>query len=147
MLQYQTATFHVGHNLIEEDTRNQAAGSQLFHHRAARIGASVSKVASHTDPAQPSKSHQNDYPNISKFSTAAIEYGCKDESLTLKAYESIMKQKQKISKLKNAVRLLVLSTPGSMQHLIFFVCANAAVKVVGRLNVLTASRMLTSSAT
>ena len=42
--------------LIEEDIRNQAAGSQFFHHRAGRIGAPVSKQASHTDPAQPSKS-------------------------------------------------------------------------------------------
>ena len=42
--------------LIEEDTRSQAAGSQLFHHQAWRIGASVSKQASHKDPAQPSTS-------------------------------------------------------------------------------------------
>ena len=42
--------------LIKEDTRSQAAGSQFFHHRAGRIGASVSKQASHTDTAQPSTS-------------------------------------------------------------------------------------------
>ena len=80
--------------LIEEDTRSQAAGSQFFHHRAGRIGASVSKQASHTDPAQPSTSliKRICYPSIFKFSTTATEYGCKHESLALKAYENIMKQ-------------------------------------------------------
>ena len=80
--------------LIEEDTRSQAAGSQFFHHRAGRIGASVSKQASHKDPAQPSTSLIKTicYPSIFKFSTTATECGCKHESLALKANENIMKQ-------------------------------------------------------
>lgn len=83
--------------IIEEDTRGQAAGSQFFHHRAGRIeriGASVSKQASHKDPAQPSTSLIKTicYPSIFKFSTTATECGCKHESLALKANENIMKQ-------------------------------------------------------
>ena len=80
--------------LIEEDTRSQAADSQFFHHQAWRIGASVSKQASHKDPAQPSTSLIKTicYPSIIKFSTTATECGCKYESLSLEANENIMKQ-------------------------------------------------------
>lgn len=92
MLQYQTATFHVGHNLIEEDTRNQAAGSQFF---ITELGGSELQLVREL-AIQIQLNHlsliKTIYPNISKFSTAAIEYRCKDESLALKAYESIMKQ-------------------------------------------------------
>ena len=42
--------------LIEEDTRNQSQGSSFYRHRAGRVGASISKAASHTNPAQPSQS-------------------------------------------------------------------------------------------
>ena len=43
---------------IEEDTGNQASGSQFFfYHRTGRIGASIScKQVAHTDPAKPSQS-------------------------------------------------------------------------------------------
>ena len=81
--------------IIEEETRNQASGSQFFRYRAGRIGASVSKQACHTNPAQPSQSliKRICYPNIFKFSTAATEHGCKHESLAIKTYEDIMKLK------------------------------------------------------
>ena len=41
--------------LIEEDTRSQSKGSSFYRHRAGRIGASISKAACHTNPAQPSQ--------------------------------------------------------------------------------------------
>eukprot|EP00795_Rhopilema_esculentum_P010365 gene10365-19066_t len=41
---------------IELDARSQAKGSGFFHHRAGRIGASMSESASHTDLSQPSQS-------------------------------------------------------------------------------------------
>ena len=43
-------------NLVEEDTRNQSQGFSFHRHRAGRVGASISKAASHTNPAQPSQS-------------------------------------------------------------------------------------------
>ena len=95
MLKYHTFELSKEHlKVIEEDTRSQAAGSQFFHHRAGRIGASVSKQASHKDPAQPSTSLIKTicYPSIFKFSTTATECGCKHERLALKANENIMKQ-------------------------------------------------------
>ena len=81
--------------LIEEDTRSQSQGSSFYRHRAGRIGASISKAASHTTPAQPSQSLIKTicYPNIFKFSTAATEHGCKHESIAIKAYEKVMKEK------------------------------------------------------
>lgn len=81
--------------LIEEDTRSQAKGAAFFRHRAGRIGASISKAASHSNPAQPSQSLIKTicYPNIFKFTTAATEHGCKHESLAVKAYEEVMKGK------------------------------------------------------
>ena len=43
-------------DIIEKDTINQAKVSGFFRHRTGRIGASISKAASHTDPALPSQS-------------------------------------------------------------------------------------------
>ena len=41
---------------IEEDTKNQSQGANFYKHRAGRIGAFQSKVASHTYPVLPSQS-------------------------------------------------------------------------------------------
>ena len=41
---------------IEEDARSQSQSSSFYRHRAGRVGASISKAASHTNPAQPSQS-------------------------------------------------------------------------------------------
>lgn len=41
---------------IEEDTRSQSQGTNFYKHRAARIGVSQSKLASHTNLALPSQS-------------------------------------------------------------------------------------------
>ena len=52
--------------LIEEDTRSQSKGSTFYRHRAGRIGASISKAACHTNPAQPSQTpgaHQMEPPS------------------------------------------------------------------------------------
>ena len=82
--------------IIEEDTRDQSQGSSFYRHRAGRIGASISKAASHTNPAQPSQSlfKTTCYPNIFKFSTAATDHGCKHEGIAIKAYELVMKKKR-----------------------------------------------------
>ena len=81
--------------LIEEDTRSQSQGSSFYRHRAGRVGASISKAASHTNPAQLSQSLIKTicYPNIFKFSNAATQHGCKHESIAIKAYERVMKEK------------------------------------------------------
>ena len=42
--------------IIEEDTRKQSGCNAFFRHRAGRIGASISKQACQTNPAQPSHS-------------------------------------------------------------------------------------------
>eukprot|EP00112_Aurelia_sp_Birch-Aquarium-sp1_P007230 Seg1787.7 transcript_id=Seg1787.7/GoldUCD/mRNA.D3Y31 product="hypothetical protein" protein_id=Seg1787.7/GoldUCD/D3Y31 len=80
---------------IELDTRSQAKGSAFFQHRAGRIGASMSKSASHTDPSQPSQSLIKSicYPEIFKFTNAATEYGCQHEESAIKLFEIDMKKK------------------------------------------------------
>eukprot|EP00795_Rhopilema_esculentum_P001003 gene1003-10782_t len=80
---------------IELDTRSQAKGSGFFHHRAGRIGASMSKSASHTDPSQPSQSLIKSicYPEIFKFTNASTEYGCQHEKSAIKLFEIDMKKK------------------------------------------------------
>lgn len=108
--------------LIEEDTTEQASGSQFFYHLAGRIGASVSNQAAHTSPAQPSQSliKKICYPSILKFSTAATEHGCKHDSLAIKTYENIMKQKHVNFKLErcgmfvNAQYPWIHATPDSL---------------------------------
>ena len=80
---------------IELDTKSQAKGRKFFHHRAGRIGASLSKSASHTDPSQPSQSLIKSicYPEIFKFTNAATEYGCQHEEAAIKLFEIDMKKK------------------------------------------------------
>ena len=81
--------------IIEEDTRSQSQSSSFYRHRAGRVGASISKAASHTNPSQPSQSLIKTicYPNIFKFSNTATEHGCKHESIAIEAYEKVMKEK------------------------------------------------------
>jgi len=83
--------------LIEEDTRDQARGSSFFKHRAGRIGASISKQASATNPAVPSKSLIKTicYPKIFSFTTAATEHGCKHEKQAIAEYRKMMETKHK----------------------------------------------------
>ena len=63
--------------LIERDTIDQAKGGAFFLHRAGRIGASRSKAASHSDPAQPSQSLIKTicYPNLYRFTSQATDHG------------------------------------------------------------------------
>ena len=46
---------------IEEETRSQSQGANFYKHRAGRIGASQSKLASHTNPTLPSQSQLNQF--------------------------------------------------------------------------------------
>ncbi|XP_068743620.1 uncharacterized protein [Montipora capricornis] len=82
---------------IEEDTRSQSEGANFYKHRAGRIGASQSKVASHTNPALPSQSLIQSvcYPELNKVFSKAIMHGCKHEGLAISAYEHVMKEKHK----------------------------------------------------
>lgn len=82
---------------IEEDTRDQSKGNSFFQHRAGRIGASASKAACHTNPAQPSKSliKSISYPNIFQFSNEATEYGKSHEEAAIKAFHSNMIKQHK----------------------------------------------------
>ncbi len=77
---------------IEEDTRDQSKGNSFFQHRAGKIGASASKAACHTNPAQPSKSliKSISYPNIFQFSSEATEYGKSHEEAAIKAFQANM---------------------------------------------------------
>ena len=56
--------------IIEEDTRKQSSSNAFFVHHSGRIGASMSKQACHTNPAQPSHSLIKTicYPHIFRFS-------------------------------------------------------------------------------
>ena len=67
--------------IIEEDTRKQSSSNAFFLHRSGRIGASMSKQACQTNPAQPSHSLIKTicYPHIFRFSNAATEHSCKHE--------------------------------------------------------------------
>ncbi|XP_066272266.1 uncharacterized protein [Branchiostoma lanceolatum] len=78
--------------LIEEDTRDQARGGSFFKHRAGRIGASMSKQACATNPAQPSQSLIRTicYPKSFTFTTEATEHGCKHEQKAVAEYEKFM---------------------------------------------------------
>ena len=82
--------------LIEKDTQKQSKGACFYHHRAGRIGASISKLACHTNPAQPSQSLIKAicYPNLFKFSTAATEHGCRHEDQAIETFENFMRKKR-----------------------------------------------------
>jgi len=65
-------------DIIEKETRSQSKGNAFFRHKTCRIGASVSKQASHTNPSQPSQSLIKSicYPDLFKFHAVASDYGC-----------------------------------------------------------------------
>ena len=81
--------------LTEKDTQKQLKGACFYHHRAGRIGASISKLACHTNPAQPSQSLIKAicYSNLFKFSTAAMEHGCRREDQAIETFENFMRKK------------------------------------------------------
>ena len=120
--------------LIEDDTRNQSQGSSFYRHRAGRVGASISKAASHTNPAQPSQSLIKTicYPNIFKFSNAATEHGCKHKNIAIKAYEKVMKEKHTNFHVKTCGTFINQQYPWLHVHLTFFVLVIALVRAVGR---------------
>ena len=73
---------------LEKSTRKQANSRLWFQMRAGRVTASRFKAVCHTDPAQPSVSLLLSicYPEMSRFKTAATEYGCKHEAKARQEY-------------------------------------------------------------
>ncbi|PFX11696.1 hypothetical protein AWC38_SpisGene24478 [Stylophora pistillata] len=118
--------------LIEEGTRNQSQGSSFYHFRAGRVGASISKAASHTNPAQPSQSLVKTvcYPDIFKFSNAATEYGFKHESIAIKAYQMVTKEKHTNFDVKTCGTFINKKYPGCTLHLTFFVIVIAVANLL-----------------
>ena len=89
-------------DIIEKDTINEAKDSGFFRHRAGRIGASISKAASHTDQALPSQSLIKTICclELVKFSTAAAEHGCQHEESAILAFEKVMKTQHRNIRVK-----------------------------------------------
>ena len=69
--------------------RSQSNVNAFFRHRAGRIGASASKQASHTNPLQPSQYLIKSicYPDLFKFQSVAMDYGCKHEQNASTAFD------------------------------------------------------------
>ena len=80
-------------SLVEQDTRDQAKGTNFFRHRAGRIGASVSGAVYHSNVVQPSQSLIRSicYPHLYKVNSRAIKHGCKFEGHAISAYEAEMR--------------------------------------------------------
>ena len=99
--------------LIERDTIDQAKGGAFFLHRAGRIGASRSKAASHSDPAQPSQSLIKTicYPNLYRFTSQATDHGCKHEDDAIRAYEAVMTKHHKNFKVSKCGLLINKGLP------------------------------------
>ena len=78
----------------ERDSVTQAKGNSFFRHRAARIGASQSKAACHTNQDMPSQSLIQSicYPELNKLNTKCIIHGCHHEEEAIRAFEEIMKK-------------------------------------------------------
>lgn len=77
-----------GIKAIEENTREQAATNVWYKQRAGRITASNFKSACHTNANHPSQSliKKICYPESTKFTSAATNWGCKNEANARKAY-------------------------------------------------------------
>ena len=98
--------------MIEKDTRKQSKGASFYHHRVGRIGASISKLACHTNPAQPSQS--------------LIKTICYPTFTNLVQLPQSMDASMKTQpELLNVACSLINNSPGFMQSLIFYLGANA----------------------
>ena len=80
-------------DIIEKDTVNQAQDPGFFRDRAGHIRAYINKASSHTDPSLPFQSLIKTvcYPELFKFSTAAIAHGCQHEESAVLGFEKVMK--------------------------------------------------------
>ena len=89
-------------DIIGKDTISQTNVSGSFRHTAGRIKTSISKAASHTDPALPSQSLIKTicYPELFKFSTAATKHSCQHEESAIIAFEKVMKTQHSNFKVK-----------------------------------------------
>ena len=76
---------------VEEETRTQANSRLWFRMRAGRITASKLKAVCSTDPAMPSVSLILSicHPEMSKFCTAAMKWGCEHEQIARSKYCSL----------------------------------------------------------
>ena len=61
---------------VQKDTILQLSGTNFFKHNAGRIGASQSKAAAHSDPAQPCQSliQRVCYPELHKVKTKPVRH-------------------------------------------------------------------------
>ena len=78
---------------VEKATKQQSKSKVWFSMRTGRITASRFKAASHTDPLSPSISLIKSicYPELSKFRTAATEWGCVHEQNAREKYIQVSK--------------------------------------------------------
>ena len=79
---------------VQKDTIAQSSDTNIFKHRAGRIGASQSKAVAHSDPALPSQSliQRICYPALHKVNTKAVHHGCQHEASAICASEESMKK-------------------------------------------------------
>lgn len=78
---------------IETATRNQSKSTAWFMQRAGRITACILKNVCSTDPGNPSQSliRQICYPDLTKFQSEAINWGCEHEGAGRASYIEKMK--------------------------------------------------------
>ena len=83
--------------IVEEKTRDQANSRLWFRMRSGRITASKFKSACRTNPALPSRSLIMSicHPELARFSTEAISWGCQHERTAKHCYSSFQNQKHK----------------------------------------------------
>ena len=83
--------------IVEEKTRDQANSRLWFRMRTGRITASKFKSACRTNPALPSRSLIMSicHPELARFSTEAISWGCQHERTAKQCYSSFQNQKHK----------------------------------------------------
>lgn len=76
---------------VESATRSQAKSPLWFRMRSGRVTASNFKSASRTDPATPSLSLMMSicHPELTKFKTAATQWGCQHEKIALSRYSNV----------------------------------------------------------
>ena len=79
---------------MQKDAIALSSGSNVFKHRAGRIGASQSEAVAHSDPAWPSQSliQRICYPKLHKINTKAVRHGFKREASAICAFQESMKK-------------------------------------------------------
>ena len=80
--------------LVERETRSQSCSRLWYRMRSGRITASKFKAACRTDPCLPSHSLVMSicHPELSRFSSAATQWGCEHEQTARDQYSALYKQ-------------------------------------------------------